>query len=275
MDGRVVVITGATGGLGQAASRALLAGRAKVALLDVDRAAVEGLAAELGDPGRVKGWVADVRSMESLHLACEDVAAHFGGIDVVIAGAGVSIAGSLGKLDSEDFTRVIDINLNGVWRTFKAAAPHVERTGGYLLAISSMAAFIHSPMHSQYTASKAGAWALCNSLRLELKQTGVQVGSLHPTFFKTPLMDVELDGPLSKYVWNRHRGVWKFVPLDMVVTALIDCIERRRETVTVPESNWILANAAGFARKLLERIGFSDRRTRDALQYEQSQAAGR
>ena len=64
------------------------------------------------------------------------------------------------------FDRVIDINLNGVWRTFRAALPHVQKQQGYLLAISSMGAFFHSPLQSSYTASKAGVWALCDSLRL-------------------------------------------------------------------------------------------------------------
>ncbi|WP_416769314.1 SDR family NAD(P)-dependent oxidoreductase [Pseudomonas sp. RHF3.3-3] len=66
--------------------------------------------------------------------------------------------------------QVIDINLNGVARTFRAALSHVKARQGYLLAVSSMAAFVHSPLNTAYTASKAGVWALCDSLRLELRR---------------------------------------------------------------------------------------------------------
>lgn len=69
----------------------------------------------------------------------------------------------MATLNPAAFERVIDINLTGVWRTFRAALPHVSGHGGYLLAISSLAAFAHSPLQSSYTASKAGVWAMCDS----------------------------------------------------------------------------------------------------------------
>lgn len=265
LEGRVVVITGATGGLGRAAAEALKAKGAKLALFDLDPAAVDRMAAELGGPGIAAGWVANVRSMESLSAAMQAAAAHFGGIDVVIAGAGIGIPGSLETMDPRDFDRVIDINLNGVWRTFRAALPEVKKRKGYLLAISSMAAFIHSPLNVHYTASKAGVWALCNSARLELKHQGVGVGTFHPTFFKTPMMDALVDGPCSTLVWNNHQGVWQYVGLDEVIDALVDCVEYRRQTVTVPRRNAVIANAPGFARKLVERFGFRDDRVAQAM----------
>ena len=263
----VIVITGATGGLGRAAATALRARGAKLALLDLDPEAVQAQARELGDLSVAAGWVADVRSMTSLNSAMAAVAAHFGGIDVVIAGAGIGIGigGALESMDPDAFDRVIDINLNGVWRSFRAALPEVKRRRGYLLAVSSMAAFIHSPLNVHYTASKAGVWAMCNSARLELRHGGVRVGSFHPTFFKTPMMDAVVDGPCSTLVWNQHRGIWQFVPLQEVVAALVDCIEYRRETVTVPRRNAWVANAPGLARKLIEGVGFKDRKVAEAM----------
>jgi len=265
LNNRVIVITGATGGLGRAAALALRAKGARLALLDLDQSAVESLAAELGGPSVAAGWVANVRSMDSLTAAMDAAAKHFGGIDVVIAGAGIGIAGSLETMDPREFDRVIDINLNGVWRTFHAALPQVKARRGYLLAISSMAAFIHSPLNAHYTASKAGVWALCNSARLELKHEGVGVGSFHPTFFQTPMMDAVVDGPCSTLVWNKHQGIWQYVALQEVVDALVDCIEYRRETVTVPRRNSLVAKAPGLARQVIERIGFNDKRIEQAM----------
>lgn len=268
LNNRIIVITGATGGLGRAAAKALRAKGAKLALLDIDKDAVESLAAELGGRDVAAGWVADVRSMESLNAAMEAAARHFGGIDVVIAGAGIGFSGSLETMEPRDFDRLIDINLNGVWRTFRAALPEVKQRRGYLLAISSMAAFVHAPLNTHYTASKAGVWAMCNSARLELRHTGVGVGSFHPTFFKTPMMDAIVNDPASSLVWNDHQGMWKFAALDEVVDGLLDCIEFRRETVTVPRSNKIVANVPGFARKLLERFGFNHQRIEQAMKIQ-------
>lgn len=270
LNGRVIVITGSTGGLGLAAARALRAKGAKLALLDLDFAAVTAQAEGLGGLEVAAGWVANVRSMESLTNAMSSVAKHFGGIDVVVAGAGISTIGSLETMDPLDFDRVIDVNLNGVWRTFHAALPQVKQRRGYLLAISSMAAFIHSPLNTHYSASKAGVWAMCDSARLELKHEGVGVGSFHPTFFKTPMMDAVVDDPLSTLVWNKHQGIWQFVPVEEVIDALVNCIEHRRETVAVPGRNSLVASAPGIARKLIEIFGFNDKRVAQAMKKHNS-----
>jgi len=128
-----------------------------------------------------------------------------------------------------------------------------------------MAAFIHSPLNTAYTASKAGVWAMCNSLRLELKQYGVGVGTLHPTFFQTPMMEAVVDGPSSTLVWNNHKGLWKFVSLEDVVAALVSSIEKRAEINTVPSRNSLVAKAPGLFRKLVERFGFDDKRVEEAV----------
>ncbi|MEP9320332.1 SDR family NAD(P)-dependent oxidoreductase [Pseudomonas sp. LABIM340] len=273
LNGRVIVITGATGGLGRAAAQALRAKGAKLVLLDLDLDGLNALAATLGGPEVAAGWVANVRSIESLEIAMNEAARHFGGIDVVIAGAGIGSPESLEAITPTSFERHIDINLNGVWRTFRAALPYVKPRQGYLLAISSMAAFVHSPLNAHYTASKAGVWAMCNSARLELRSQGVGVGSLHPTFFQTPMMDAVVDGPCSTLVWNNHQGIWKFVSLEQVVNALVDCIERRRDLVTVPGSNSLVAKAPGLFRRLIERIGFDAGRVDEAVQFSRGGSA--
>ncbi len=262
---RVIVITGATGGLGRAAAQALRNKGAKLALLDLNLNSLNAMVAGLGGAEVAAGWVADVRSLDSLESALKEAARHFGGIDVVVAGAGVSSVVALEYNDLAAFERTIDINLNGVARTFRAALPHVKARQGYLLAISSMAAFVHSPLNTAYTASKAGVWAMCDSLRLELRQYGIGVGSFHPTFFQTPMMEDVIDGPCSTLVWNNHEGLWKFVALEQVIAALVECIEQRRDMVTVPRSNSLVAKAPGLLRRLIERIGFDATRVQEAV----------
>ncbi len=197
----MVVITGSTGGLGRAVASALHERGARLALLDLDAAAVAAQAETLGGPEWARGWAANVRELDQLEQAMREAAEHFGGIDVVIAGAGITTIAPMQTADPDAFTRVIDINLNGVWRTFRAALPHVRERRGYLLGISSMAAFVHSPLQAPYAASKAGVWAMCDAIRLELRHEGVAVGSLHPTFFRTPMMDDVVADPAGHALW--------------------------------------------------------------------------
>src|SRR6185369_3756320 len=257
LSGRVVAITGATGGLGSALARKLLARGARLALFDLDLAAANLLAQELGGERQAWAWRADVRSYQDMQAAMDSAAAHFGGIDVVIANAGIDEVSPMATMHPAAFDRVIDINLNGVWRTLKAGLPYVASQRGYLMAISSMAAFVHSPLQAHYTASKAGVWAMCDSIRLEVKHLGVGVGSAHPTFFPTPMMDqVHADAAGVKLWGGNKGGLWRMISRDEVVDGVIRGIERRSDMVVLPAQNTLVAKAPGLFRKVTEKLGF-------------------
>lgn len=259
LAGRVVAITGSTGGLGQALAAELRQRGAKLALLDLDMDKVAAQVAAMGGGPDVWGTHINVRSWTTVEAAIDAAAAHFGGIDVMIANAGIAIASPMEKLAPEAFDRVVDINLNGAWRTFKAALPHIRQRRGYLLAISSMAAFVHSPLQAQYTASKAGVWAMCDSVRLEVRRLGVGVGSVHPTFFPTAMMDEVLSDPAGVKIWDGNRkGLWKMVRLEDVVADIVRGIERRLDMIVVPRKNTLPALVPGLARRVIERLGFRD-----------------
>jgi NAD(P)-dependent dehydrogenase (short-subunit alcohol dehydrogenase family) len=257
LTGRTVAITGSTGGLGASLVPALRARGAKLVLLDLDGAATEAQARTLGGTEVARGWPADVRDLKTLEVAIAEAAEHFGRIDVVVAGAGVAVMAPMATIDPAAYERVIDINLNGTWRTFRAALPHVQQQRGYLLAISSMAAFVHSPLQASYTASKAGVWAMCDSIRLELRHLGVGVGSVHPTFFRTPMMDDVLADPAGRELWGgNEKGLWRMVPLQTVITDIVDGIERRADLIAIPKTNTLIAKAPGLFRPLFDRVGF-------------------
>jgi len=257
LNGRVVAITGATGGLGSILAHKLLARGARLALFDLDEAATNRLAQSLAGEQRAKAWRADVRSYQDLQSAMDSAAAHFGRIDVVIANAGIDEVSPMATMPPAAFDRVIDINLNGVWRTLKAGLPHVARQHGYLMAISSMAAFVHSPLQAHYTASKAGVWAMCDSIRLEVKHLGVGVGSAHPTFFHTPMMDqVHADAAGVKLWGGNKGGLWRMISRDQVADGVIRGIERRSDMIVLPAQNTLVAKAPGLFRKMAETLGF-------------------
>ncbi|KVO08160.1 short-chain dehydrogenase [Burkholderia ubonensis] len=254
---KVVAITGSTGGLGSALAEALHARGARLALFDLEADKLTAQTRSFGHPSDVLGWTADVRDFKSLEAAMANAAHHFGQIDVVIANAGIDTMAPMATLDPAAFDRVIDINLNGVWRTFRAGLPFVQQQRGYMLAISSMAAFVHSPLQASYTASKAGVWAMCDSIRLELRHLGIGVGSAHPTFFPTPLMDDVVADPAGRALWGGNdRGVWKMIPREQVVRDIVAGIERRADMIVVPKINTIVAKAPGFFRRFVERAGF-------------------
>ncbi|WP_278265769.1 SDR family NAD(P)-dependent oxidoreductase [Nocardia sp. AG03] len=266
LAGRTVVLTGSTGGLGSAVAHALRDRGANLALLDLDADRVTAQAASLGAETVAKGWVADVRDLDSLRTAVDAAAEHFGRVDIVVANAGIAVMAPLATLDPAEYERIIDINLNGVWRTFRAALPHVEKQQGYLLAISSMAAFVHSPLQGPYTASKAGVWALADSTRLELRHLGVGVGSAHPTFFDTPMMEQATEDPAGNTLWGGNTsGLWKMVPLDTVVAEIVAGIERRADLIVIPKTNSLFARVPGLIRPIVDRIGFRGTTIPDAI----------
>lgn len=266
LEGAAVAITGASGELGRALAAALAARGARLALIDLQQAPLAAQAAQLGDESRARGWAADVRDMAALQKAMDAAAAHFGGLDLVIANAGVATLEPITLQGSRDFERVIDINLNGLWRTFKVGLPHVQASRGHLLAIASMASFFHSPMQGAYAASKAGVWALCNSIRVELRPSGVTVGSVHPSFFKTPLADRLTETAAGQTLYNGNRGLFRLCTLDEVVSATIAGIERRAEAVVVPRRNLPIAAMPNLSRWLTDRTLFRERTVRRALE---------
>lgn len=266
LEGRTVLITGSTGGLGAAVAKALRARGAKLALLDIDGTAARAEAEALGPESVSCGWAVDVRQLDSVERAVKAAASHFGGIDVVIANAGITSMAPLESHDPTLFERVIDINLNGVWRTFRAALPYIKESKGYLLGVSSMGAFVHSPLQGPYVASKAGVWALCDATRLEVRHYGIEVGSLHPTFFKTPMMDEVQADPAGYTLWGGNKkGFWKMIPLETVVDSVIAGIERRAKLIVPTKQNAVVARVPGLFRPIVERLGFGGNTIPDAI----------
>lgn len=272
LSGRVVVITGSTGGLGHALAKALRAKGAKLALFDLNLDAATKQASELGPLNLARGWQVDVCSLENLESAFASAAAHFGGVDVVVANAGIGVLGPLANLDPKLMERHTDVNLNGVWRTFRAALPHVRTRHGYMMAISSMAAFVHNPLNGIYAATKAGVWALCDSVRVELRHLGVGVGSVHPTFFKTPMVDALLADPAGHKIFNGNTGLWKCIELEEVVAGVVKGIERRSDMVVVPRHLTLIARMPGMFRRIVDAIGYGRGRVEESIRLSASRS---
>ena len=134
---------------------------------------------------------------EQVTQAVDAAAEALGGLDVVVANAGIATGGPLRSQDLRSWERVIEINLLGVMYTDRAALPHLERSRGYLLNIASTAAVLRGPGMSAYCAAKAGVEALSDCLRIEMQPLGVQVGVAYFLFLDTDMVnDSEREMPL-------------------------------------------------------------------------------
>src|SRR5437763_6926441 len=130
----------------------------------------------------------DVSRYEHVSQAIDAAASALGGLDVVVANAGIAAGGPLRMQDLRSWERVIEINLLGVMYTDRAALAHLESSRGYLLNISSVAAIAHTPGMSAYSAAKAGVEALSNSVRIEMRPYGVDVGVAYFLFLDTDMV---------------------------------------------------------------------------------------
>lgn len=187
VNGKVVLITGGANGIGAEVARRLHGKGAKLVLTDLDEGVLAEVASSLGED-RVVTVVADVRDLAAMQAAVAVGVERFGGIDVVIANAGIGAFGSVLEIDPEAFKTVVDVNLMGVFYTVRAALPSIIERRGYVLVVSSLAAFAAAPGMASYDASKAGVEHFANSLRLELAHRGVDVGSAHMSWIDTPLV---------------------------------------------------------------------------------------
>ncbi|TNC26077.1 SDR family oxidoreductase [Amycolatopsis alkalitolerans] len=238
VNGKVVLITGAARGLGAGLAQRLAAQGAKVALVGLEAEEQRKVADQIGASAR--SWEADVTDWDALERATAEVVEHFGGIDIVVANAGIATTGFVRSVDRVAFEKVIEVDLLGVWRTFRVTLPHVIERKGYLLAISSLAAITHAPGLANYSAAKAGVEAFCNSLRAEVAHLGVRVGVAHPTWIKTDLVDSADAHP----VFGKLRGgmpgpLGKTYPLDVALDQLEAGVLKRARAIHVPR--WVLA----------------------------------
>lgn len=185
--GKTAFITGGARGIGAEVARRLHARGANVVLTDLDEGPLTALAAELGG-ARVHTEIADVRSLPAMEAAAAAAIEKFGGIDITVANAGISAYGSVLQVDPEAFRTLMDVNVTGVFYTVRATLPAVLERRGYVLIVSSLAAYAAAPGLAPYNASKAAVEHFANALRLEVAHRGVDVGSAHMSWIDTPLV---------------------------------------------------------------------------------------
>ena len=245
LHGKVALITGAANGIGAATARGLAARGVRLILVDAAAEPLAAVAAELD----ALGVVADVRDLAAVQAAVDAGVERFGGIDLVLANAGIGSFGSVLATDPDDFRRVLEVNVLGVFHTVRAALPSVLDRKGYVLVVSSLAAFVPAPTLSPYNASKAGVEHFANTLRVEVAAQGVAVGCAHMSWIDTPMLgDSKSDMPaFVRLLAALPSPLGRTFPVTDCADAFVVAFERRRRKVYVPW--WV--GPLGWLRSML------------------------
>ncbi|KQS84026.1 3-oxoacyl-[acyl-carrier-protein] reductase [Methylobacterium sp. UNC300MFChir4.1] len=188
LTGRKALVTGATGGLGQAIARALHAQGAAVALSGTRPAALEALAAELGE--RASPVAADLSDKDSVEGLVPAAEAAIGPLDILVNNAGITRDNLFMRMKDEEWEQVIAVNLTAAFRLSRAAVKGMmRRRSGRIVNIGSVVGSTGNPGQGNYAAAKAGLVGMTKALAAEVASRGITVNCIAPGFISSPMTD--------------------------------------------------------------------------------------
>ncbi len=234
LHGKVVLITGGSSGIGRATALRLASFGARVAVASRTAQALDEFVQEAKTLGVAALAVpTDVTDIEQCRNAVETTVAHFGGLDVLLCSAGVSMRGMFVDAEPAALEHVMRVNFFGTLYPTYFAVPHVKRSRGSLVAISSLTGKRGTPSYAIYGASKFAVRGLYDSLRLELVAEGVHVGVVSPGFVDTPLRDRVLDA--SGRQWPQPPAPpFRIWPVEKCVDRVLRVIIKRKSQALLP-----------------------------------------
>jgi short-subunit dehydrogenase len=225
---KVVMITGASSGIGRGLALELGKRGARIGLLARRKDLLDDIVSELeAQGGKALALPVNVQDAAAVQEAADRLSAEFGPIDVLVANAGIGATSDAASLKASEVADVMGVNVIGVANCVAAVVPQMAARGsGQLVAISSLAAYRGLPKSAAYCASKAAVSSLFESFRLDLKPRGIDVTIIHPGFIKTPLTA------------GRQAQMPFLMEVDDAVKKIVSAIEKRRKSYAFP---WQLA----------------------------------
>lgn len=262
---KVVLITGGARGIGLAIANSAAARGARIAIIDLD----EDVAAEsaITINGDAMGYGADVSDRAQVEAAFARTIEHFGRIDVVVANAGIAPqVTTVRGIDPDEWERVVQVNLYGVWHTVRAGMSEVVANGGQFVLVSSSYAFMNGAMSTPYATAKAGVEALGRSLRPELIPLGASATVCYFGFITTEMVTGAFTDPIVTRMRKlAPRFLTRQIPVAKAGEAVVAGIEGRVPRVIVPTEYAAFFYLRGLLGPMMDRRFANDERLKSIV----------
>lgn len=267
LNGKVALVTGAARGIGFETARQLHLRGASVAVVDLDADEAHEAAERIGS--RAIGIAGDVTDAGAMRAAVAETVERFGGLDVAMANAGIAppTTTTTRTMPPEEWERVIDVNLMGVWNTVQAALPQISERNGQIVIVASVAAFAGGMMMSPYATSKAAVEALGRSLRTELLPFGASATVAYFGWVDTKMVRDTLDtpGPGEKMRETLPSFLLKRIKPEEAGAAVVRGIEERAPRVFAPKWWRYVSALRGVLMPLMDKRVAQDSRAAAVL----------
>lgn len=268
LGGRVVFITGASAGIGEALAREAAQQGARVVLTARRLERVQAIAAQCNrDRECALGLACDVTRDGELEAAVAATIERFGQLDVLLANAGFGVEGDLLELTLADYRRQFETNVFGVLRSIYAAVPELKKTRGYIGVVGSANGYLNLPHWSAYCMSKHAVRSLCASLKHELRREGVSVTHLAPGFVASDFRRTDNDGRLNEATLDPVPS-WLQMPANAAARSMLAAVlARQEESVITAHAKavvglerhvpWLVSKAVRASTRLVKSLGKS------------------
>ena len=266
---RVAIVTGGGSGIGEALCRALAAQGDTVVIADIDGAAAQRVAGDIG--ARASAAKVDVRDATAVQALVDDTVSAHGRLDLIVNNAGIGVGGETYELSRSHWDRIIDVNVRGVVHGVRAVYPQmVARRSGTIVNVASLAGLVPAPLLTPYAMTKHAVVGLSVSLRAEAAGHGVDVSVVCPAAVDTPLLDATSGGlpetPSSTALDLRRfltKDLGPAITADALGAAVIRGVERNRGIIVEParaRAAWVVMRALpGLGLRLQQRAARAER----------------
>jgi NAD(P)-dependent dehydrogenase (short-subunit alcohol dehydrogenase family) len=266
LNGKVALVTGAARGIGYETARQMHMRGASVAILDLDEVEAREAAERIGE--RTLGIAGDVTDAGAMRAAVAETVERFGGLDVAMANAGLappSIA-TMRSVPAEEWERVIEVNLLGVWHTVRAALPQVSERQGHIVVVASVAAFANGMLGSSYMTSKAAVEQMGRALRTELTPLGASASVAYFGWVDTRMVQDTFDRPGASALEEIAPDfLMRRIKPEQAGAAVVRGIEERAPRIFAPRWWRYLSAVRGLMNPLLDRRSERDPRIAAAI----------
>jgi NAD(P)-dependent dehydrogenase (short-subunit alcohol dehydrogenase family) len=235
LNGKVALVTGAARGIGFETARQIHMRGASVAVVDLDAEEAREAAERIGE--RAIGIATDVTDHAAIMQAVAETVERFGGLDVAVANAGIaqSSVATVRGIGTEEWERVFEVDMLGVWRTVRAVLPQIVERKGHIVVTGSVYSFANGILNSPYAVAKAGVEALGRGLRAELMPLGASAGVVYYGWVDTKLVQDGFDRKHSdRLQQNAPAWLFKRIQPDEAGAATVRGIEERAPRTFAP-----------------------------------------